>query len=410
MASPVSVLVRNRDIRCLLVAQMVMFGGDWFVLIPLLTILPDLTGGGFFGGLVLAVDTGAVALVLPYAGTIADRFDRRRIMLVANLTSVVAVLTLFLVRTASTAWIALVAVGIMAMAKAFYTPAASAAVPNLVDPEDLAATNAVSGSMWGTMLVVGSSLGGLMAQWVGPYPCFGIAAGCLALAAGLLLLVRRSTQAPQRAARAAARPFAEVAEAVRHIVQRPNLLSLVTVKLAVSLGNGVLAAFPLIASVVFGLGPAGTGLLFAARGLGAVIGPVLLRRVLTRPGWLLPGLAVSMAGYGLAYIAVGLAPWFALALPLVALAHVAGGGNWAMSNYALQVVVPDGLRGRVFATDVMLASLAVSLSQLGVGALVDQVSIRLLVVASGALTLAYAVGWRLVTRHVMRYRSDITLL
>ena len=56
---------------------------------------------------------------------------------------------------------------------------------------------------------------------------------------------------------------------------------------------------------MFAVGPLGTGLLFAARGLGALIGPLLLRRVLTHRTWLLPGLAISMVAYGLAYLGRG---------------------------------------------------------------------------------------------------------
>jgi hypothetical protein len=70
-----------------------------------------------------------------------------------------------------------------------------------------------------------------------------------------------------------------------------------------------------------------------------------------------------------------------------------------MSSYALQVEVPDALRGRVFATDQMIAMLAVSASLLTVGALEDHVAIRVLVAACGAVTLLYGIGWRLVTRH-----------
>jgi len=163
----------------------------------------------------------------------------------------------------------------------------------------------------------------------------------------------------------------------------------------------VLTAFPLLASLVFHVGPTGTGLLFAARGAGALVGPLLLRRVLLRRSWLLPGLAVSMATYGLAYLGVAAAPWYALVLVLVVLAHTAGGGNWAMSNFALQAEVPDGLRGRVFATDMMLATLAVSVSQLAIGALVDHVNIRLLIACCAGTTLLYSIVWRLATRRLL---------
>src|SRR5438874_7208331 len=110
VAGTLSVLTRNRDFRRLFTAELVMFGGDWFVMIPLLTLLPKLTGSGLWGGLVLAADTGTIALLLPFTGTVADRVDRRRVMLVANLAGLAAVLALLLVRTPHTAWIAPVAI------------------------------------------------------------------------------------------------------------------------------------------------------------------------------------------------------------------------------------------------------------------------------------------------------------
>ncbi|MDT5036615.1 MAG: hypothetical protein QOE03_1800 [Micromonosporaceae bacterium] len=377
-----------------------MFGGDWFVMVPLLVLLPRLTGSGAWGGMVLAVDTGIQALLLPYAGTVADRLDRRRIMLTATSAGALAALALLFVRSAGTAWLALVSVAAIAVAKAFYTPAASAALPNLVGPEDLAAANVIGSAAWGTMAVVAASLGGLLAAVAGPYVCFGVTAVCLVAATVLVWPIRR----PMRAAGApsAAGTVTAIREALRYIAARPRVASLVTVKSAVGVGNGVLATFPVLAASVFSVGAAGTGALFGARGLGALIGPMLLRRVLLRRSWLLPGIAVSMAAYGVAYLAVAGSPWFWLVVVFVVLAHVAGGGNWALSSYALQVEVPDGLRGRVFATDIMITTVAISVSQLVVGVLVDRVSSRLLIACCGGVTLTYAVLWRLLTRRIMR--------
>jgi MFS family permease len=400
--SGVSVLTRNRDFRRLFGAELVMFGGDWFVMIPLLTLLPRLTGSGMWGGFVLAADMGLLALLLPYTGTVADRVDRRRIMLAANLVGVVAVAALLLVRTAGTAWIAIVAVGAFAVAKAFYSPAAQAALPNVVDPADLATANALAGSAWGTMLVVGASLGGVVAAAVGPYVCFLVTVGCLLAAAALVWGIRRPMQQPRALDAVVPRPFTAVVEALRYIGGRPRVAALVTVKSAVGLGNGVLVAFPLLATSVYRIGELGTGLLFAARGAGALIGPLLFRWVLGRREWLLPGLAVSMGLYGLAYLGVAASPWFALALPLVMLAHVAGGGNWVMSNFALQAEVPDELRGRVFATDMMIATLAVAVSQLAAGFFVDRVAPQVVVAVCAAVTFTYAVVWRLVTLRLLR--------
>jgi MFS family permease len=294
------------------------------------------------------------------------------------------------VRTPATAWVALVAVGAIAVAKAFFAPAAQAALPNVVDAGDLTAANALSGSAWGTMVVIGASLGGIASEAFGPYPCFVLAAGLLATSAFQVWRVRRPLQAERETA--PSRPFVAIAEALRYIRGNHRVASLVTVKSAVGLGNGVLTLFPVLA-VTLGAGPLGTGLLFAARGLGALLGPLLLRRVLTHRSWLLPGLAMSMAAYGLAYIGVSLLTWFPLVLAGVVLAHLGAGGNWMMSNVALQGEVPDTLRGRIFATDFMLATLSVATSQLAVGAFVDRTDPRLLAAACGAVTLLYSIGW-----------------
>jgi MFS family permease len=204
-------------------------------------------------------------------------------------------------------------------------------------------------------------------------------------------------QAPRAAAAVHPHVLSALRESFRYIRHHPRVAALVTVKSAVGFGNGVLALFPVLALTVFHVGSAGTGVLFAARGLGALAGPLLMRRVLLHRTWLFPGLAISMAVYGIAYIGVSLAPWFVLAVALVIVAHLAGGGNWVMSAYALQIEVPDALRGRVFAADTMIATLAVTVSTLAVGIFVDSVDARILIAACGAVTLIYALVWLLIT-------------
>ncbi|MEV4621222.1 MFS transporter [Asanoa sp. NPDC049573] len=400
-----ALLLRNPDFRRLFVAELVVFGSDWFVMVPLLVLLPELTGSGTWGAFVLAADTGITALVLPYAGTVADRLDRKKVMVTANLACLAVLLLLLLVRTPGTAWLAVVVVGGMAVAKGFYSPAASASLPNVVTPEELGLATTLAGAAWGTMAVLGASLGGILSAVLSPYACFWIAAGALAGAAVLAGRIRRPLQAPRDAAEPAARAFAAIGEALGYIAGRPSVRALVTVKSAVGLGNGVLTVFPLLAAV-YGVGPIGAGLLFAVRGLGALVGPFALRPLLTRRALLLPGLALSMSTYGLAYLGVSVLTWFPLVLVLVFLAHFAAGSNWTMSNYALQTEVPDRLRGRVFATDLMLATLAISVSQLGVAAVVDSLDERVILAGCGAVTLLYAVGWWLSTRRLSLTRAS----
>jgi MFS family permease len=401
VASPLSVLTRSRDFRYLFLAELVVMGGDWFALVPLVSLLQSLTGSGLPGAFALAADTAVVALALPFTGTLADRLNRRTLMIGANIGAIVAIALLFAVRSPGVAWLGPAAIGLAAVSKAVYSPAASAALPNVVDAKDLAAANALGGSAWGTMAVVGASLGGILSQVFSPYVCFAITVVCLMAAAVLVLQVRRPLQAPRTGAPARARPLREIAEAARFIRTHPRVAAFVTVKSGVGLGNGVLAVFPVLAVTVFGLGGIATGLLFAARGLGVIVGPFLVRRVLDRRGWLLPALALSMAAYGVAYLVAAVSPWYWLVLVLVAAAHVSGGGNWMISSYALQIEVPDGLRGRVFSADQMLVSLSMSVSMLMAGALTDLLDPRSAIAICGALTLCYGVVWRMVTRRLV---------
>ena len=399
MAASLSVLTRNRDFRRLFAAELVVFGSDWFVMVPLLVLLPELTGSGVWGALVLAADTGITALLLPYTGTVADRIDRRKILMMANLAALVSALLLFVVRSAATAPLALVAVGAMAVAKAFYSPAAQAALPNVVDRVDLAAANAISGSSWGTMTIVGASLGGVVSSAFGPYVSFAVTVCCLALAVVLTASIRRPMQAPHLTEGPTPRAWPAMIEALRYLRARPRIRALVTVKSAVGLGNGVLTVFPLLAGL-YGVGALGAGMLFAMRGAGALVGPLVMRPVLGHRSWLLPGLALSMSLYGVGYLGAAFSPWFWLVLVFVFVAHFAGGTNWVLSNYALQGEVPDRLRGRVFATDMMLATLSIAASQLGAAAVVDHVDERIILAACGLITLTYAIGWRIATRHL----------
>lgn len=396
-----ALLTHNRDFRRLFLSQLITMSADWFLMVPLLVLLTRLTHGGFWGGVVLAVDTGTVALLLPYAGTVADRIDRKRMMVAANLAACVAVSLLFVVRGSWAGPLAAAAVALLAVAKAFYGPAAQSALPNLVPPQDLSAAMAIAGSTWGTMTVVGSSLGGVVASVVSPYACFALIAVLLVGSAALCWGIAQPTQAPREAVHEHPDAWPAIREALGYLRRRPRLMSLVTVKAAVGVGNGLLVAFPLLA-LHYGVGAMGVGLMYAVRGLGSLLGPFVLRRVLNRPEWMLTGLSISMAAYGVAYLAVAGFDWFPLALAGIFVAHAAGGGNWVMSSYAIQQAVPDTLRGRVGATDTMVAMLAVTASQLVAGIFVDSVDTRVLIAGCAMTTLLYAGGWRFATRRLER--------
>ncbi|HVM27222.1 MAG TPA: MFS transporter [Mycobacteriales bacterium] len=395
-------LRRERDFRRAYGAQLIALGADWFAVIPLLVLLPELTGRGLWGALVLAADTLAFAAVAPYAGTVVDRLDRRTVIVVANVAGAGAALLLLLVRSEATAWVALAGIGLMAAAKAFAQPAHAAAVPNLVDRDDLATAAVLSGASWGTMLAVGAALGGLVAGTLGTTACFVTVAVLLLFAAWQVGRTERPFSDPSAPVRERRPARADIAEAAGYALRDKPVLALMTVKIGPATGNGALSLFPLFGAAAFGLGPLGVGLMYSARGLGALIGPLLLRHRAQDPRALYPVLAVSMAVFGVAYLLLAATPWFAGVLALLVVAHAGGGANWILSTYGLQATVPDALLGRVFSADYMLATLVIAASQVVFGLLSDAVPARELLAASGAAVLLYSLLWWSATRRLRR--------
>jgi MFS family permease len=405
----VDLIRRERDFRRVFFAELVSLGGDWFAVIPLLALLPRLTGSGAWGGFLLAADTAVFALLSPYAGSVVDRLDRRRIMVLADIVSAVLITGLLLVRSAGTAWIALAALSGVAGAKAFYSPAAAAALPNLVDADDLPIATVLNGATWGTMLAVGAGLGGLAASLIGPHWCFVLDAVSFLLSAWFTWRTTRPFGEDRRhLARAGVR--ADLRETVTYARTDARVLGLLACKVGPAIGNGAIAMYPIFAATVYGYGPDGVafaiGMLLAARGLGALFGPILGRRVIAREDrYLWSVLGTCMATFGIGYMLLPASPWLWLGMLIVFFTHLGGGGNWILSTYGLQRIVPDYVRGRVFAVDYMLSTIVIASSQATAGSLADHVDPRWVSFGLGSLVLLYAVGWLVATR---RFRGPAT--
>jgi MFS family permease len=158
----------------------------------------------------------------------------------------------------------------------------------------------------------------------------------------------------------------------------------------------------------FHAGDGGTGLLLAARGLGVVVGPFVANRLLTRrvhptavSGILL---ACGVAGlvYGAGYLVVGTAPVLGLAVAGALVAHLGGGAQWTLSTYGLQAVVPDYIRGRVFAADFALVTVTMSLSLIVSGALAEVTGPRLPTVLLAGVSSLWGVAYLALTRPLRR--------
>ena len=115
-----------------------------------------------------------------------------------------------------------------------------------------------------------------------------------------------------------------------------------------------------------------------------------------------PAIGLSLAVFGLSYMALGAAPSLAIAAVTICIAHLGGGSQWMLSTYGLQVIVPDRIRGRIFGFDYMLITLSLSISALIASVAADRIGVRITVAILGGVAVTWAGVWYLLSRNVRR--------
>lgn len=397
---------RNPDFTKLYAAQLISFGGDWFTSVALLTVVLEKTHSATLAALVFAAQTIPFAIVSPFAGVIVDRIDRKTIMITADLIRAVLAVGFIFVQSQGTIWIVFILLASISGFSAFFEPASSAALPNLVAPRDLARANILMGSAWGTMLVVGAALGGLVAGTLGNTAAFVGDALSFAVSAALLVFVggRFHERAPDRTHGITI--GADIRETIAFARREHHVLALLVVKGGFGIAAGVIGLISVFAVEVFH-GRAGTiGLLMSARGLGALVGPFLFRRwTRGRDDRLFTGLSIAGAIFALGYGVFAIAPTVWLAAVGACVAHIGGGSTWTLSTYGLQRFTPDAIRGRVFSFDYGFVTLAIGASVFFSGLAADHIDPRIVMGSVATVAFALAVGWTMWRRRLFARRK-----
>lgn len=401
-------LRRNPDFRRLYFAQLISFGGDWFMTVALFGLVHALTGSAIFVALTITVPELAFFLLSPVGGALADRLDRRRLMIVADIARAGLCLPLLLVDSRGAVWLVFVLLASISVFSACFEPASSAAIPNVVDPEDLAAANSLVGSAWGTMLAVGAAAGGLVVTLFGRDAAIVGNTVSFLFSAWLLWRVRRAF-AERREEHVEHPGILEATRETAAYARRDHrVLALLGVKAGFGLAAGVLVLIAVFATDVFRKGDIGIGLLMASRGVGALIGPFLGRAIAGSDDRRLFGaIGLALAVFGGSYVVFGLSPSLLVAAPIVLCAHLGGGAQWTLSTYGLQRLTPDRIRGRIFAFDYALVTLSLGVSSFVAGWLADTLGPRPAVIGLGGVALAWSGTWWVLTRDI-RHRVAIS--
>lgn len=370
--TPVSYLelVRgNRDFRSIWLGQIISLFGDWFNLIASAALISSLTGSGMAVGGLFVVRMLAPFLVSPLAGVAADRFNRKWLLILSDLSRAAVVLGFLLVRDASQVWLLYTLTAIQLGLSGFFFPARNAILPDIVSRGELGAANTLSSATWSVMLAVGAALGGIVAGEWGIYPAFVVDSASFLLSAFFILHIHyRHAQSDLGTGRTLHLFTLQYIEGVRYLRENLDILAITLQKAAVALT--VSGAFQVVQVAlterVFVIGEGGgtsLGLLYAAGGVGTGLGPILVRRF-TADRERSMRIAILIA-YGLSSLGLLIsAPlWNFPVLLLGTLFRGVGVGiNWVFTTQLLLQLLPDRVRGRVFSTEFAFLTLASAIS------------------------------------------------
>jgi MFS family permease len=402
-------LKTNADMRRVFMAQVISYLGDWFSFVAIIGLIDDLTGSKFLVSLVVVAFSLPSFLASPLAGSMTDRFDRRRILIFVSIIQVVAAFGLLLVGK-DTVWLAFLAQSTISALAAVISPATEASIPNIArNKEELALASSLLGSTWGVMLAVGAAVGGVFASVFGRDAAFIANAVSFAIAAILFSRIKTPMQQERntQTQRQRIRPIADMREAITHSRQDPVLMALIFSKTTFAIGAGVVSQLAVLASDVFQGGDASRGLLIGVRGVGTGLGPLIamrytrgqLGKVLTICGF------ASLAFSGFYFIGAWM-PTLWLTAIFVMLAHLGGGAQWTLSSYGLQLRSPDHIRGRILAGDFALVTLMLSLTSALAGLVSEFFGVRQ---AISGFALAAAIASVIYIRATQRLRTQLQI-
>ncbi len=406
IAVDVSSLRESRDLRLLIAGNVVSGLGTQAALVALPYQLYLETGSAFLTGLLGAVELLPLIVLALIGGAIADRYDRRKVLLLDQIALVLcsSALAALAFTGAPPIWALYVVGGALAGFGAIQNVTRSAIVPNLVRPEKLKSALALNFGLFQLTLVVGPAVGGLLIAGVGLGWTYGLDAfSCLAM---VWALVTMAPQVPPGAAAGA--PVATIRASIRAglaFVNRNEALkgSFAIDLLAMTFGMPR-ALFAVLAVSVYGAGATGTGLLYAAVSAGATVAALTT-------GWLesarrLGRIVIgAVVVWGLAIAAAGLAGSIWLAVAFLAVAGAADSVSAVCRSTINQTVTPDAMRGRMSSVFSLVVTSGPRLGDVEAGAVAGLAGPRFSV-TSGGLACAAGVGLIMLLFPAL-YRYDV---
>jgi predicted MFS family arabinose efflux permease len=408
LASYLRLLGGNRNFRRLWGAQIVSEIGDWFYTLAIYNLLLQLTGRAGSVALALVLQVLPQTFIGPTAGVINDRLRRKQVMIAADIGRMLIVLCMLLIRSKEKVWLVYPLLMAETLLVAFFEPARNAVIPNIVEREDVVLANTLSSTTWSVNLMVGATLGGVVAAFLGRDAVFLLNALSFLASAALIWGMRFAEPHADGGHPFRARElvdFSPIVAGIRYVRAHVRLRAAILVKFGNLIIGPSWVLFTVMGQNEFavrwrGMAPErgaflGMSLLLGARGVGALLGPLLtapwagrwIHRLEIAIFW---GYLASAAGYAL----LGVSGHLWQACLCVALAHSGSSIIWVFSTTLLQIQSDDKFRGRVFAADLCLFMFTIAVGAYLAGRFVDWgFAARHVASVAGLLMLIPAALW-----------------
>jgi predicted MFS family arabinose efflux permease len=378
--------------RNIWLGAVVSMAGDWFTLLALYSLLLERTGKTEAVGLMLAARFLPAVFFGPLAGVVADRLPRGRIMVACDLLRAVTVLAFL---TESVTWVYPI-VFLQMTLSSFFDPAEQAAIASTVEPDEIVTASTLHAATWSAMLSIGALVGGAAVTLIGRPGSFVVNAATYLLSA---LFISRA-QVPYTASTAPRQPLGDFREGLKLLRSDAGVRRTLWVKTGWSIaGGGALVLYAVLGDREFaiaGSGAAGIGVLLACRGVGALVGPLVARRIGgDSPAYLRRAITFSYLIITVFWLLLAKAPGLALAAACTCLAHMGVSTQWTFSNSLIALGVQDRLRGRIFSLDMMFHTIVLATSSWAMGRLLDAsvLTPRGAMAAVGAVTVVPLLVW-----------------
>jgi MFS family permease len=400
-----SPLRASRDLRLLILGELVSGFGTQAVLVALPFQIYLETGSAFLTGLLGAVELVPLIAMSLLGGAIADRFDRRVLLLLVQIGLIAAPAGLAAITFAGDPplWGLYVLGGALAGFNAVQNVVRSAIIPNLVEPRLLRSALALNFGLYQLTLVVGPGVGGVLIAWLGVGATYVIdAASCFAMVAAVIALAPQlpiGSEGPELGI------WRSIGEGLRFVRGNQALLGSFAIDLVAMTFGMPRALFPVLSVGVYGAGAAGTGLLYAAVSAGATVAALTT-------GWLAHARRLgritifAVLAWGAAIALAGLVSSLWPAAALLAIAGAADSVSAVCRSTINQTVTPDHMRGRMSSVFSLVVTSGPRLGDVEAGAVASATSPRFSV-TSGGLACMAGVGLIMIFfPALMRYDAE----